>query len=92
MNGKTHKSYDLGVACFNDSEEGTKNLHFSELIFKNLATGTCWRHHGKLKYYFFSGNFNQATGGNESRIRTHELSSKLLFKVNECLSTEKAFL
>ena len=41
VNGKTHKSYDLSVACFNDSEEGTKNLHFSELIFKNLATGTC---------------------------------------------------
>ena len=41
VNGKTHNSYDLSVPCFNDSKEGTKNLHFSELIFKNQAAGTC---------------------------------------------------
>ena len=40
VNGKTHKT-DLSVACFNDSREGTKNLHFRELIFKNLAAGSC---------------------------------------------------
>ena len=91
VNGKTYNGYDLSVACFNDSKEAAKNLHFNELKFKNQATGTCWRHHGQLKYHFFSSNFNQGTGGNESLIRNHEYSSKLLFKVNEYLSTEKAF-
>ena len=32
---------DLSVACFNDSKEGTKNLHFNELKFKNQAAGSC---------------------------------------------------
>ena len=92
VNGKTYNSYDLSVACFNDWKEGAKNLHFNELKFKNQAASSCWRHHGQLKYHFFSRNFNQGTGGNESLIRNHEYSSKLLFKVNEYLSTEKAFL
>ena len=91
VNGKTYNSYDLSLACFNDSKEGTKNLHFNELKFKNQAAGSCWRRHCKLKYQFFSSNFNQCTVGNESLIRNHEHSLKLLFKVNEYLSTEKAF-
>ena len=41
VNGKTYNGYDLSVACFNDSKEGAKNLHFNELKFKNQAASSC---------------------------------------------------